>query len=300
MYRLRFFIAKVFSVQRNSCVRARPRPFGILANKNNFTNNKKFLLWVELNETILRFTAAAVASSQNRIFLKARFICALLRQSSFGVFLEVWIDRQSQNLWKFSSKNISTKIEIAMTFLFNYILQKYLHYSIQIIIRMMKKRAIFSNQITRKRLRVIIQKQVNKKNFEKFLASKKTFRVWQWLTASGATFRAKRLERSDWGMHRCRSIMRFWIHLRKFTKRVWTWELIEEPLFWCFLFVVGCQHRCRSINKKQISLFGLTFDLCKSVVWVSRLCVSSLELKTPQKKSLISPKIVPQNISYRG
>jgi len=139
-----------------------------------------------------------------------------------------------------------------------------------------------------------------KKNFEKFLASKKTFRVWQWLTASGATFRAKRLERSDWGMHRRRSIMRFWIHLRKFTKRVWTWELIEEPLFCCFLFVVGCQHRCRSINKKQISLFGLTFDLCKSVVWVSRLRVSSLELKHPKKFHKISPKIVPQNISYRG
>lgn len=113
-------------------------------------------------------------------------------------------------------------------------------------------------------------------------------------------FEQKRLERSDWGMHRRRSIMRFWIHLRKFTKRVWTWELIEEPLFCCFLFVVGCQHRCRSINKKQISLFGLTFDLCKSVVWVSRFCVSSLELKTPQKISKFSPKIIPQNISYRG
>lgn len=143
-----------------------------------------------------------------------------------------------------------------------------------------------------------------KKNFEKFLASKKTFRVWQWLTASGATFRAKRLERSDWGMHRRRSIMRFWINLRKFTKRVWTWELIEEPLFCCFLFVVGCQHRCRSINKKQISLFGLTFDLCKSVVWVSRLRVSSLELKHPKKKFInfpqkLCPKIFPIEVRSR-
>lgn len=46
----------------------------------------------------------------------------------------------------------------------------------------------------------------------------------------------------------------FWIHLRKFTKRVWTWELIEEPLFCCFFFVVGCQHRCRLIKSRSACL----------------------------------------------
>lgn len=40
---------------------------------------------------------------------------------------------------------------------------------------MMKKRAIFSNQITRKRLRVIIQKQVNKKKFRKIFGLEKNF-----------------------------------------------------------------------------------------------------------------------------
>ncbi len=158
----------------------------------------------------------------------------------------------------------------------NYILQKYLHYSIQIIIRMMKNGRFSQIRLLESGSESSFKNEWTNKISKNFWPRKKLFGCDNdWLPLE-RRFEQKRLERSDWGMHRRRSIMRFWIHLRKFTKRVWTWELIEEPLFCCFLFVVGCQHRCRSINKKQISLFGLTFDLCKSVVWVSRFCVSSL------------------------
>lgn len=137
-----------------------------------------------------------------------------------------------------------------------------------------------------------------KRNFEKFLASKKTFRVWQWLTASGATFRenAKRslIEECITVVQSCILNSSSKIYKASLNMRVDWRAVVLLFLFCCWLST------SLSINKEQISLFGLTFVLCKSVVWVSRLCVSSQELKTPEFYKFPTPKIWPQNISYRG